>query len=186
MKLPSSARIALALLYVGLIVAVFALDIDPAQARDALRDSGPWGPIGFVVAFAALQPLGVASHAFILAAALVWSPWLALPLSWTGAVLAGCVAFGFARTVGRDWVQARLPRRLRGYDERLATRGFRTVLVLRLLLFTFGPMQLMLGVSRVRFAPFLLGSVIGLLPWIALETIAGGLLSEMLTQWIVG
>ena len=178
-KLPR-ARLLLALVYVALIATVVALDIDPEQARTQLRDSGLWGPLIFLGAFAALQPLGVASHVFIIAAALVWDPWLAFPLSWVGAVTAGCVAFGFARFVGRSWVQEHLPKRLEGYDGRLATRGFQTVFTLRLMFFTFGPLQLLFGVSKVRFVPFVLGSVFGLLPWIAVETWFGGSVVEWL------
>lgn len=113
---------------------------------------------------------------------MVWPPWIALVLSWAGAVCAGCVAFGFARYMGRDWVQKRLPDKLSKYDERLATHGFRTVLVMRLMLFTFGPMQLMFGVSRVRFVPFVLGSIFGLLPMLAVETWLGG----NVVDWVFG
>lgn len=180
-KLPR-ARLLLAVLYVALIAAVIASDIEPEQAREQLRASGFWGPLIFLGAFAALQPLGVASHVFIIAAALVWDPWLALPLSWAGAVIAGCVAFGFARFVGRSWVQEHIPKRLEGYDERLALRGFQTVFLLRLMFFTFGPLQLLFGVSKVRFVPFLLGSMLGLLPWIAIETLFGGSVIEWLLR----
>ncbi len=176
------ARLLLVLLYVVLIVTVFSLDLDLQEVRTQLRASGPWGPLLFIAAFAALQPLGVASHAFVVSAALVWDPWVALPISWAGAVAAGCAAFGFARLVGREWVQQRLPAKLEGYDERLATHGFRTVLVLRLLLFTFGPMQWLFGVSRVRFWPFLFASMIGLVPLLAVETWLGG----NLVAWLFG
>lgn len=179
---PPRARLLLVLVYLALIVAVFSMDLDPEEVRERLRSSGAWGPIVFVAAFAALQPLGVASHAFIIAAALIWNPWFAFSLSWIGAVAAGCVAFAFARYVGREWVQDRLPPKLEGYDERLAERGFRTVLLMRLGLFTFGPMQLLFGVSRVRFVPFVLASIVGLVPWIALETWFGG----NLVEWLLG
>ncbi len=172
----------LVIVYAALIAAVVASDVDIEEARNWLRSSGPWGPLLFIAAFTALQPLGVASHAFVISAALIWDPWLALPISWVGAVGAGCAAFGFARFVGRDWVQERLPARLVGYDERLANHGFRTVLVLRLLLFTFGPMQWLFGVSRVRFWPFLFASMLGLLPGIVLETWLGG----NLVEWLFG
>lgn len=177
---PSRARLLLGLVYVALVVTVIVADVDVAQAQAWLRGAGPWGLVAFVAAFALLQPLGVAAHVFIVAAALVWPPWVALVASWTGAVLAGCVAFWFARTVGHAWVQARLPPTLRAWDERLAQRGFRSVVTLRLLLFTFGPMQLMLGVSRVRVVAFVAGSAVGLLPMIAAETWIGG----SLVQWL--
>ncbi len=148
--------------------------LSPDSIRTALLDSHPWGPLLFVLAFSLLQPFGFAAHVFIIGASLVWPPFVALGLSWAGALGAGCVAFGFARYMGRDWVQKRLPDKLAHYDERLANHGFRTVLIMRLMLFTFGPMQLMFGVSRVRFVPFVLGSAIGLIPMLCVETWLGG------------
>ena len=174
MSRPPRTRLWLGSFYVLLVVALLVLDLDAAEGQAWLQDAGAWGLLAFVAAFALLQPVGVASHLFVVTAALVWPPWVAFGASWTGALGAGCVAFAFARFVGREWVQARLPPRLRVWDERLATRGFRTVLTMRLLLFTFGPMQLMFGVSRVRFVAFVAGSALGLLPMLVAETWVGG------------
>jgi uncharacterized membrane protein YdjX (TVP38/TMEM64 family) len=157
-------------------------DVDAAEIRAWLQASGVWGPIVFLLAFAVLQPVGLSSHVFILAASLVWHPVLAFALSWAGTIVGGCVAFAFARFVGHEWVQERLPERLKRYDHALATRGFRTVLVLRLLFFTFGPMQLMLGVSKVRFGPFVAATALGVLPLVAAETLLGA----NLVGWIFG
>lgn len=170
------------LVYLALIIALLVLDIDPTEGRAWLLESGAWGFLAYVAAFSLLQPVGLASHLFVVTAALVWDPWVALALSWLGALGAGSVAFGFARYVGREWVQRRMPPRLRRWDERLAERGFRTVLVMRLLLFTFGPMQLLFGVSRVRYAPFLVASAVGLVPMLAAETWLGG----SVVAWALG
>jgi len=170
---PAALRALLVLVYAALIGGLLLLDIDPEQGRAWLRASGGWGLLAFVAAFALLQPVGAASHLFIVSAALVWDPGVALVASWVGALAAGSVAFGFARTVGRDWVQRRLPPKLAGWDARLAKNGFRTVVLMRLLLFTFGPMQLLFGVSRVRYGSFLAASALGLLPMIAVETLLG-------------
>ncbi len=84
--------------------------------------------------------------------------------------------------MGRDWVQSRLPHRFRGYDERLATRGFRTVLVMRLLFYTFAPVQFLFGVSQVRYRDVLAGSALGLIPMLLAEVAVGvGLLA-----WLAG
>jgi uncharacterized membrane protein YdjX (TVP38/TMEM64 family) len=177
-------KFALGLLFLAAALTVlfggFDESLDAATIRAWLQASGIWGPILFVVAFALLQPLGLSAHVFILAASLVWHPVLALALSWAGTIAGGCVAFVFARFVGHQWVQARIPERLRRYDEALQTSGFRTVLVLRLLLFSFGPMQLMLGVSKVRFLPFLAGTALGVLPLVAAETLLGASIVDWL------
>lgn len=163
----------LAALVVLLLSDVHA-SLSPAEIRAQLLSSGAWGPALFLLAFALLQPFGLSAHVFIVGASLVWPPVVAMLLSWAGAILSSTVAFWFARWMGREWVQSKLPAKLHRWDARLATHGFRTVLVMRLLLFTFGPMQLMLGVSKVRFVPFLVASALGLFPLIALESFVGG------------
>lgn len=172
--------LALLAVIVGVLVSGVFEGLSADSVRALLLESGPWGPLAFVAAFALLQPFGAAAHVFIIGSSLVWSPVVAFALSWVGALAAGCVAFAFARYMGRRWVQERLPERLADYDARLAERGFRTVLVMRLLLFTFGPMQLMFGVSRVRFVPFVLASAVGLMPMIAVEI---GLGASALELW---
>lgn len=180
METPASRRwprVVVALVVVAAIAALFATgsvdDLSPAALRTRLLAWGAWGPLAFLVAYALLQPIGLSSHVFIVAASLVWSPTLGMILSWTGTLIASAVAFAFARWMGREWVQRRLPARLRRWDDALAAHGFRTVLVMRLLLFTFGPMQLMLGISTVRFVPFLAATALGVLPLIALESYVG-------------
>lgn len=148
-------------------------ELSAPEIRARLLSSGAWGPALFLLAFALLQPFGLSAHVFIVAAALVWPPAIAMGLSLAGALASSTVAFWFARWMGREWVQAKLPARLHRWDARLATQGFRTVLAMRLALFTFGPMQLMLGVSKVRFVSFLGASALGLLPLVALESFLG-------------
>ena len=185
-RLHRTVRVVVGLVLAAAVVAVFVSGVyegvTPESIRVALLESGPWGPLLFVLAFAALQPFGFAAHVFIVGASLVWPLPIAFGLSWLGALAAGCVAFVFARYMGRAWVQKRLPARLEKYDARLSTHGFRTVLIMRLMLFTFGPMQLMFGISRVRFVPFLLGSALGLLPMTAAETWLGA----NVLGWLLG
>ena len=187
---PSTTRhwpkVVVGLAIVAAAIALFASgvheSISPAGIRETVLSWGVWGPVLFVLLFAVVQPFGVSAHVFIVGATLLWPPVTSLFLSWGGAVLASAAAFWFARWMGREWVQARLPARLRRWDGSLAMHGFRTVLVMRLLLFTFGPMQLMLGVSRVRFWPYLAASALGLLPMIALESFVGA----SVVGWLLG
>ena len=107
---------------------------------------------------------------------------MAFALSLVGSVGAGIVGFGFARFLARDWVSARIPARLHRWDERLERRGLQTVIWIRLLLFLMPLAHWALGVSRVRFGPFVLGSAIGFVPGIAALTYLG----EGLGEWMQG
>jgi uncharacterized membrane protein YdjX (TVP38/TMEM64 family) len=133
---------------------------------DALHGAGPFV---FVLAFAVVQPLGPSGHIFILCASLVWPPPVAFALSMVGAVLSQVTGFLFYRYVAADFARARIPKRLLQYEERLVASPFRTVLVLRLVTFTWPLVSMLLGVSRIRFAPMLGATVLGLVPGVAFD-----------------
>lgn len=141
--------------------------------REFIEANGPLGPLAFIAIFAALQPWGFSAHILVITAGMMWPPVVAISLSLVGTMAATCTAYLFARHVGREWVQARLPERLRRYDDRLAQRGLRTVVILRLFCYTFAPLQFLFGVSSVRLSTVLLGSVIGLLPGVVIEVLMG-------------
>lgn len=177
-------RVALILLVAALAMSLYATGaytaIEPERLRNWLQGAGRWGGLLFVVVYSLLQPLGVRSIFFLLTAPLVWTPATAFVLSWLGTLAASLVAFSFARFVGRDWVQRRLPQGIRRLDDRLAARGLRTVTLLRLIFYTAPTLQFALGVSRVRFAPFLLGTALGVLPFTALMTALGAQINRWL------
>jgi uncharacterized membrane protein YdjX (TVP38/TMEM64 family) len=137
---------------------------EPERARDFLRESGPLGPLLYVLAFALIEPLGVPGLVFVGPATQIWPYWLVVILSILGATGAGLVAYVAARWFARDWVQARLPDRVRRATDGAETRPLRTVILVRLLFFLAAPAHWALGVSNIRFAPFLLGSLVGFTP----------------------
>lgn len=153
---------------------VFEQVSDPAKLRALLTESGAWGPIVFVCLFAVLEGLGAPGFLFILAATRAWPFGQAFFLMLLGAVGAAVVGFLVARYLGRDLVERYLPARARRYDEQLAERGFRAVLVVRLLFFIAPWSHWMLGLSRVRFLPFVGATTVGLVPGMLAATYAGG------------
>lgn len=173
----SLLKVALAAALAGFVAWIYASGAyekaDPATMRVWFREAGPWGGALFVVSYSILQPLGVNGLVFLLSAPLIWSPGEAFLLNWVGTVGSGLFSFFGARFVARDWVQQRLPERIRRFDDRLSTRGFRTVVVLRLILYTAPSLQWALGVSRVSFLPFLAGTVAGVAPFTLLFTLLG-------------
>ena len=134
---------------------------DPAGAREALLDLGPWGYAAFVGAYALLQPFALPGSVFIFAAPLVW-PWpVAFALSMAGTMAASVIGFSFARFVARDFLAPRIPASLRRYDDALAQHGFRTVFWLRFVLWMPQALHAFLGVSRVPFWTHFWASLLG-------------------------
>jgi uncharacterized membrane protein YdjX (TVP38/TMEM64 family) len=159
---------------------------DPERVRATLVALGGWGYLAFVVAYALLQPFGVPGTVFILVAPLIW-PWpVAFAVSMAGTMAASLVGFSFARFVARDWIAARIPARFRRYDEALATRAFRTVVVLRLVFWMPPLLHAFFGVSRVRFSTHALGSLVGYILPLLLVSYFGQALFDGLRRVPVG
>lgn len=164
---------ALAAVVLAAVLAYSSGLLDQDNLRALFTDSGAAGPVLFVALFSLVQPFGFPGIIFMLLSVLIWPLWFAFLLNLAGAYGAGVLGFGFARFVGRDWVQRRLPARLRDLEERVLARAFRTVLIVRLTTYLFPPASWALGLSPVRFGPFLLATVIGLFPMTAFFTFAG-------------
>ena len=171
-----------AVLVTAYLTGVLALVGDQERLATTLRDWGVWGYVLFLAVFMLLEPTVFPSIVFIVPATLVWSRPTAFALSLAGGLGASLIGFGFARYLARDWVAARMPARFRRYDDRLERNGLTTVILIRLVFFMAPPSHWVLGLSRVRFSEYLLGTAIGVVPGIlALVYIGGSLVS-----WIGG
>ena len=146
---------------------------DLGHVRTLLDSWGPWAFVLYLVSFSILQPFGIPAFFWVVPAALVWPFWVAFPLSLAGGMGAASVGFFFARYLARDWVEARLSPRLRRFDHRLATHGLRAVIVIRLVFLLSTPTHWLIGLSQISYGVFVLGTVIGSIPNIALVTYFG-------------
>jgi uncharacterized membrane protein YdjX (TVP38/TMEM64 family) len=147
---------------------------NPESFAAAVRGLGAWGHLGFIVAYALLQPFGVPGTVFVVAAPLLW-PWgIAFGLSMVGTMAASVIGFSFARFWGRDWIASRIPRRLKKYEEALAANAFETVFLLRLILWMPQLLHAFLGVSKVPFWTHFWASMLGYVPPILLVSYLGG------------
>lgn len=146
---------------------------DLNEVRALLASWGPWAYVPFLATFTLLQPLGIPALFWVVPAAILWPFWVAFPLSLAGAVGASSCGFLVARYLARDWVAARLPRRLRRFDDRLAAHGLRTVILLRLVFLLSPPSHWLIGLSKVRYDALVLGTILGSIPNLALVTYFG-------------
>lgn len=168
----------------GLIFSGALEEFSLAKTAQWVHGFGPWGFVVFLLAFTFIQPLGVSGHTFVLAAALVWLPEIAFALSLLGALGSSLVNVAFARWVAFDWVQAKVPERLRKYERWLTERGLVGVILFRLVTFTLHPAQLLIGVMRVPLPRLILGTLIGFAPMVAVDVWFGGALLRRLLAWL--
>lgn len=159
---------------------------DTALDRDQLErtttELGSWGPIIFVILMTLFLAIGVPGIVFVLSASTLWPAPIAAGAVIIGGMTGSSVRFFFARSMGRNWVEARLPPRLRRWDERLSAGGIRTVIVLRLIFNLAAPPDWILGLSRITTRQFLVGTVIGRTPVAVAWIVAGGSLLRLVAR----
>jgi uncharacterized membrane protein YdjX (TVP38/TMEM64 family) len=130
---------------------------------ESVRLAGSLGPVLAVLGAGVLAMVMVPRSLLAAAAGLVFGTVAGAGYVLVGVLLGGTAAFGLARALGRDFVEAR--GRFRRLDRWLLRRGVATVAVLRLLpVAPFGLVSYGLGVSGIRIAPYLVGTVLGVVP----------------------
>lgn len=91
-----------------------------------------------------------------------------------GSLLAALAGFGVGRVLGRDPIHRLAGRRVAVVNRRLTQRGFVTVSLMRLLpIAPFTVVNLVAGATDLRWRDYAIGTVIGMLPGIALMTFLG-------------
>ena len=141
--------------------------------RRLLAESGVWGPVLYVLAFALFEPFGVPGVVFILPASLAWPADFATAMSVLGATGAGVTSYVLARGVIGDAVEQRLPVRLRAFTSTAREHPLRTVIAVRMLFGLAAPAHWALALSGVPFSAFVLGSLIGFVPPMAVLVVFG-------------
>lgn len=171
-------KIAIGVAAVAAAVGVWASGLlelakEPARFQAAIRDLGGVGMLAYVAIFALTQPFGMPGIALCIAASLIWPPPLAGALALTGFLCSSSLAFGFSRAMGREWVAKKLPPRLRAWDDRIEKYGVLAIIVLRMIFFGSQLVHLLLGISKVRYWKYALGSVLGYLPGVTFLVVFG-------------
>jgi uncharacterized membrane protein YdjX (TVP38/TMEM64 family) len=146
---------------------------NPEYIAALLESAGPFGPILFVVLIVALFPVFLIGPP-IWGSLALWPAPLAIFYSSVGCIVASVVVYVLARFLGQERAQHRIPEKIRKYEERLVTNPFRTILLLRVLLWANPAVDLLVGVSRVRPRDYLLATVVGLVPTTAFHVLAVG------------
>jgi uncharacterized membrane protein YdjX (TVP38/TMEM64 family) len=146
--------------------------------RELVLAAGWLGPLLFVSLFL-VQGMALApGFPFLLAAGFIWSPWEAFAWNMAGCLASCLIGFGYARTLGRDLVAERLPERMRQFETRVVERALTTVIVVRSMFFIAPYAHWAMGLSPVSLRAYVLGSLIGCLPWVIGFTFFGSVVMD--------
>jgi uncharacterized membrane protein YdjX (TVP38/TMEM64 family) len=175
-----------ALLAVFIVAAVAAvrftpiLDyLTPAGLGRILSMAGLWGPVIFILVYAAGVCLFIPGTLLTTLGGAIFGAFQGFLYVWVGAMLGAGAAFWIGRTLGRDLAASLVGDRLKKYDEAIERNGFATVLYLRLVYFPFTPMNFGMGLTRVRFRDYFLGTALGIVVGVFIFTFFVGAVRDV-------
>lgn len=164
---------------VALAAAVVLIPFPNAvQLRDWATSMGAWFPLAFFAAHVVVTVLPFPRTAFTLAAGLLFGPALGVALAVSASACSAVLALLLVRAAG--WQLSRLVThpRVDALDARLRERGGVAVLSLRLIpAVPFSVLNYAAGASSVPMVPYLLATLVGLLPGTSAVVILGDALT---------
>ncbi|MBB32674.1 MAG: hypothetical protein CL455_03350 [Acidimicrobiaceae bacterium] len=149
---------------VGVVFGFWDFFHDRERIQDFFQDSGAFGPIIYILAFIAAQPLSLPGAALIIPATFVWTWWEVFIYSMLGGIIASSIGFVVARWLAQDWVRKRLPQRFIGWEKRFVDHALLSTIALRLVTGYAPAADWFLGILKIRWREFLIGTIIGLIP----------------------
>ncbi|VBB44048.1 putative membrane protein [uncultured Desulfatiglans sp.] len=160
-----------ALVFAAFIVAaVYVLRFTPvknfltAEILGRFLDSaGIWAPIAYMAVYAVGVCLFLPGTLLTGLGAAIFGPYWGFLYVWVGAMLGASAAFLIGRTLGREFAASLIGDRLKKYDDAIERNGFATVLYLRLVYFPFTPMNFGMGLTKVRFWDYIVGTGLGII-----------------------
>lgn len=183
--LPPAARVGLLLLVAAGAVWLYSTGAvqelaDQQRLERLLQTVFPWGLVAFIAIFAVGHVVGVPSPALVVLAGMALPVLPAVMVSWLGSMAGTLLAFSVARGVGRDWIAARLPERIRRIEARVDARPVLAVALVRLFTFLPPPADWFFALSRVRTRDFCVGTGLGVIPPIVVLVLAG----DLVLRWM--
>lgn len=157
--------------------------LTPDRLGRSLHEAGYWGPLIFILIYAAGVCLFIPGTLLTTLGGVIFGPYWGFVYVWTGAMAGASAAFWIGRTLGREMAASLVGDRFRKYDDAIERNGFATVLYMRLIYFPFTPMNFGMGLTRVRFPDYFLGTGLGILVGVFVFTFFVGTIRDV---WISG
>lgn len=151
--------------------------------KRVVDEAGIWAPVLFIFLYAAGICLFLPGTLLTGIGAAVFGAYWGFLFVWTGAMIGAAAAFFIGRFLGRDFASSLIGEKLRKYDDAIADNGFATVLYLRLIYFPFTAMNFGMGLTRVTFRDYMLGTGLGIMVGTFIFTFFIGTLKDI---WATG
>jgi uncharacterized membrane protein YdjX (TVP38/TMEM64 family) len=175
-----------AILVAFMALAIYGVRFTPvkdyltAETLGGLLDrAGIWAPAAFILIYAVGVCLFVPGTLLTAIGAAIFGPYWGFLYVWVGAMLGASAAFFVGRGLGREFAASLIGDRLKKYDNAIERKGFATVLYLRLVYFPFTPMNFGMGLTKVRFGDYFLGTGLGIIAGAFIFTFFFGTLKQV-------
>ena len=141
------------------------IDFEGARRLAVWIQQRPLAPFWVVAVYTAGSALAIPVTLMVIATVLVFGTWLGLAYALAGACVSAVALFAVGRWMGRDAVRRLAGGLLNRISRKLADNGLLTVITFRIVpVAPFAVINLIAGVSAIRWRDFALGTLIGLLP----------------------
>ena len=128
-----------------------------------LEAVGFWAPLVFMLIYTVGVCLFLPGTLLTGLGAAIFGAYWGFVYVWFGAMAGAAAAFWIGRTLGREFAASLIGNKLQKYDDVIERNGFATVLYLRLVYFPFTPMNFGMGLTKVRFLDYFLGTGLGII-----------------------
>jgi pyruvate/2-oxoglutarate dehydrogenase complex dihydrolipoamide dehydrogenase (E3) component/membrane protein YqaA with SNARE-associated domain len=140
----------------------------PMKAREAILAFGIWAPLIFIFFYILITVFFIPGSPFSILAGTIFGPIFGTLYIVLGAGIGSAITFLFTRFFGRDLIEKKFANYLKKIKEQelsLKKNGFLAVLLLRLLpIIPYNVLNYILGLTKIRFKDYFLGTVIGIIP----------------------
>jgi uncharacterized membrane protein YdjX (TVP38/TMEM64 family) len=144
-----------------------------------LESAGFWAPFVYMLFYAVGICLFLPGTLLTGLGGAIFGPYWGFLYVWFGAMAGASAAFIIGRTLGREFASSLIGDKLKKYDDAIEQNGFATVLYLRLVYFPFTPMNFGMGLTKVRFRDYVMGTGLGIIVGTFIFTFFIGTLKEV-------
>jgi uncharacterized membrane protein YdjX (TVP38/TMEM64 family) len=157
-------------LLVFIVAAIFLIRFTPIKSHltaealgSFLESAGFWAPLIFILIYTTGVCLFLPGTLLTGLGAAIFGAYWGFVYVWFGAMAGAIAAFFIGRTLGREFASSLIGDRLKKYDDAIERNGFATVLYLRLVYFPFTPMNFGMGLTKVHFRDYFIGTGLGII-----------------------
>ncbi|MEN6441456.1 MAG: VTT domain-containing protein [Syntrophobacter sp.] len=133
----------------------------PDVLEAAVRGAGLWAPVVYIFFSVVGSCLFLPGTLLLALGVALFGSWWGFLYLWLATLGAATMSFYISRTLGRDFAASIAGKWMEKYDDLIERNGFTAVLYMRLMCLPFAPANYGLGLSKVRFQDYFLGTAIG-------------------------